>query len=309
MNQGKLLPAMLLACVAGTVWGQDSGDTTTLAPAASDTVASYESEIRSAVDGYIDAINRGDAAAAAEYWSETGQIVSADGNRLLGKAAISENLKMSLGENSQRMVSVSDVTIRLLAPTVAIEEGLALETDAEGTSLLSDYQAIHVKQDGKWKLESLKESAIKESASSHDHLKELEWMIGDWIDQEGETTIQTHVRWTSNGSFMTRSFSVETAGVRELEGTQVIGWDPNRQQIRSWVFDSDGGFGSGAWTRSGDQWIVNGKFTVADGQQGSSTNTFTYVDANTFKWKSTDRKLGDEPLIDVAEVAVSRVVQ
>ena len=29
--------------------------------------------------------------------------------------------------------------------------------------------------------------------------------------------------------------------------TQRIGWDPAAKQIRSWEFDSEGGFGEGTW--------------------------------------------------------------
>ena len=132
-------------------------------------------------------------------------------------------------------------------------------------------------------------------------------MIDEWVDQDGDTKIETSCQWTSNGNFMTRSFTVSNNGAVELEGTQVIGWDPKRKQIRSWVFDSDGGFGEGTWTRSKDQWTVKNKFQMADGRQGKSTNKFTYVDAYTFQWESTNRSVGEESLPDVKAAAVSRV--
>ncbi len=134
-------------------------------------------------------------------------------------------------------------------------------------------------------------------------------MIGEWVDQDEETSIETSCRWTSNGNFMTRSFTVIAGDAIALEGTQVIGWDPQRKQIRSWVFDSDGGFGDGSWTRAGDRWTVKNRFQTSGGRQGKSTNTFTYVDADTFKWQSKNRSLGDEGLPDVDAVAVQRVNQ
>ena len=42
----------------------------------------------------------------------------------------------------------------------------------------------------------------------------------------------------------------------DLEGTQVIGWDPAAGTIRSWMFDSDGGFGEGTWSKKDNSWIV-----------------------------------------------------
>ena len=64
-----------------------------------------------------------------------------------------------------------------------MEEGVARVISAEGESSFSNYQAIHVKQNNQWKMESLKKSEITVPTSSHDHLKELEWMIGKASDQ------------------------------------------------------------------------------------------------------------------------------
>ncbi len=296
MSFRKIIPLLFVALSASVVSAQDAGR-----------MSSDEAQVRAAVDGYLNAINTGDAAAAAEFWSETGQMVNSDGSRLQGKAAIQQDLESFLNENQQSQVNVSNVSIRFLTPTVALEEGQASLVNAVGESSSSTYQSIHVKQDGQWKLESLRETEVTPPPSSHDHLKELQWMIGDWIDQDDQTIIETSCRWTSNGNFMTRSFKVTTNGAVELDGTQVIGWDPQRKQIRSWVFDSEGGFGDGSWTRSGDQWTVKNKFKMSDGRDGKSTNTFTYVDNDTFKWQSKNRSLGEERLPDVNAVAVNRV--
>jgi len=292
----RLTPILVIALSATVVSAQDVGE-----------VSSNEAEIRAAIEGYLAAINSGDAAAAGDYWSDTGQMVNADGSRLDGKAAIQNDLESSLSETARKQVRVSNVMIRFLAPSVALEEGEATIVSANGESSSSTYQAIHVKQNGLWKLESLRETEIEADPTSHDRLKEIAWMIGDWVDQVDETRIETSCQWTSNGNFMTRSFKVITNGAIELEGTQVIGWDSKRKQIRSWVFDSDGGFGDGSWARSKDQWTVKNKFQLSDGRQGKSTNTFTYVDENTFKWESTNRSVGDESLPDVNAAAVQRV--
>ena len=69
-------------------------------------------------------------------------------------------------------------------------------------------------------------------------LRDLDWLIGDWIDKGENTTIKTKCRRTRGGHFLTRTFSIETEGKVVLEGTQVIAWDPIFQTIRSWMFDS-----------------------------------------------------------------------
>ena len=97
------------------------------------------------------------------------------------------------------------------------------------------------------------ESTEAAAPAPYEQLKVLEWMIGEWVDEGEDMTITTVCRWTRNRCFMTRSFKVSTADGRELEGTQIIGWDPAEKRIRSWLFDSEGGFGEARWTRDGSR--------------------------------------------------------
>ena len=43
-------------------------------------------------------------------------------------------------------------------------------------------------------------------------LDELEWMVGQWVDQGEDSTITTKCSWTKNRKFLTRSFSVTIEG-------------------------------------------------------------------------------------------------
>ena len=64
----------------------------------------------------------------------------------------------------------------------------------------------------------------------------------------------------------------------DLEGTQVIGWDPAAGTIRSWMFDSDGGFGEGTWSKKDNSWIVKFNQVLPDGRKASATNIYTLID-------------------------------
>jgi hypothetical protein len=44
--------------------------------------------------------------------------------------------------------------------------------------------------------------------------------------------------------------------VSDREVTEIIGWDPETQSIRSWVFTSAGRFAEGVWERDGNAWTV-----------------------------------------------------
>ena len=137
-------------------------------------------------------------------------------------------------------------------------------------------------------------------------LDDLAWMVGHWVDQGEDVTITTNCSWTKNRKFLTRSFRVAIDNEVTLEGTQVVGWDPIERRIRSWTFDSEGGFGEGRWIHDGGRWLVKTSFVLASGDRASALNVFTYVDPDTFRWQSIDREVGGELQPNIPEVTVVR---
>lgn len=137
-------------------------------------------------------------------------------------------------------------------------------------------------------------------------LRDLDWLIGEWIDEGEDATIRTKCHRTRGGHFLARTFSIETEGKVVLEGTQVIAWDPIFQTIRSWMFDSEGGFSMGTWSQDGDHWNVKAAHTLASGERASAINVLTYVDENTIRWKSINREIEGELQPNIPEVTVVR---
>ena len=110
-------------------------------------------------------------------------------------------------------------------------------------------------------------------------MQDLAWLVGEWIDDSPDATVAATVTWTKNKSFLSYAFKASAPGMDDLEGTQVIGWDPAAGTIRSWMFDSDGGFGEGTWSKKGNTWIVKFSQVLPDGRKASATNIYTLVDA------------------------------
>jgi hypothetical protein len=131
-------------------------------------------------------------------------------------------------------------------------------------------------------------------------------MVGSWIDDSHGTLIETDCEWTKNQNFLTRSFTWKSGDEVRMSGMQIIGWDPANKRIRSWVFDSDGGFSEGKWTRKGDRWLIQQVGTLQDGGQSTATNILTYLDDDNFSWQSIDRTVDGEVLPNVPEVVVTR---
>ena len=92
-----------------------------------------------------------------------------------------------------------------------------------------------------------------------------------------------------------------------MSGMQVIGWDPAAKTIRSWTFDSDGGFDRGTWTQKKDRWFIRNEGVLADGQKGLDGSTIMKkVDENSFTWQTIERTAGGELLPSIPEVLVVR---
>jgi uncharacterized protein (TIGR02246 family) len=228
------------------------------------------------------------------------------GEQLVGREAIEKQFAAVFAEaKGAKLLAMSD-SIQFVSPNVAVEHGTAQVMRADQPPEQSEYTAVYVKRDGQWQLDRVTEEDVPVVPSHYEQLKELEWMIGTWVDQDEQNRIETTCQWTKNQNFMTRSFTVSVRDRIDMAGMQIVGWDPAAKQIRSWVFDSDGGFGEGVWRRKDNRWYVQSTGTLSDGRKSSSVNIFTYVDDNTHTWQSVNRVAGGELLPNVDEVVVVR---
>jgi uncharacterized protein (TIGR02246 family) len=269
--------------------------------------------IRERVEAYVAAYNKHDAAALAELWADDAVYLNHNtGESVQGRPAIAAMFEEMFKAGEADHLSVAVDSIRLVTADVAIEDGKAHLAPADGEPIPSSYTAVHVKKDGKWYLTSVRETDLSVSSQTNDQpeqpgaLDQLAWMVGEWVDQDEEATVRTTCDWAKNGNFLTSNFEVAVDGAIALEGTQVIGWDPATQSIRSWMFDSEGGFGEGVWSRNGDQWTVETRSTQADGSQATASNIYTVLDDKTFTWRSANRQVDGEPQPEIEEVPVYR---
>ena len=87
----------------------------------------------------------------------------------------------------------------------------------------------------------------------------------------------------------------------------MIGLDPTTDEIRTWTFEADGGYGEGTCTRDGDKWLFASSATLADGRAMTATNILTPIDRDTFVWQPTNLTIDDEPVGNLPPVRVTRV--
>jgi len=262
--------------------------------------------IRAAIDSYVSAYNRGDAPAVAAHWSETGVWTSPAGERFQGRAAIEKEMVALFAKEKQVRIEVLNPTVRIIAPDAAVEEGTVRVLLPQQPPDDSTYLAVHVKKNGQWKLDSVRETETSQAPDAGASLKDLAWLVGDWVDQHGASAVEASVTWTRNDAFLSYTFKMSMPGQEPLEGTQVIGWDPAASTIRSWMFDSDGGIGEGAWSRQGNAWVVKFNQVLPDGRRASATNIYTPLSVNAFSWKSIGRTVEGEALPNIEATRVVR---
>ena len=205
--------------------------------------SSEEQAVRSVGKAYVQAFNSRDTKALAGFWSpEAVYINRVSGEQVTGRDAISGQFDALLKAEASLKLKADVKSIEFVSPNVAVEQGLATFLSANSEPESVDYSAVYIRRDGRWLLDRVTDDPKPEVRTNYEHLKDLEWMIGSWVDEWDEGQVATDCSWSKNKNFITRSFAVSVKDQINLSGIQFIGWDPAEKQIRSWTFDSDGGF-------------------------------------------------------------------
>ena len=263
--------------------------------------------IEKSIQSYIDAFNSRDAKLLAAHWSLEGVYISRlDGSQIRGRDKLEKAFAAQFAKHQDAQIEVATESIDFVSPNVALEEGTATVTRPDEAPSSSRYSVVHIKRDGKWMIDRISEEQMLSPTAHDDALRELEWMVGTWVDQSTGDIVRLECQWSKNRRFLVRYFTVKSPEQIELSGMQLIGWDPVQEEIRSWVFDSDGGFGQGTWTAKNDRWISQQIATLADGRLASSTTVIHPLDDNRFSWQKINRVVDGEILPSIEEVIIVR---
>ncbi len=273
----------------------------------SPTTDSERAAIEHAIQSYVVAFNAQDAKAMAQHWSPDGVYISNfTGERVVGREAIVAALAEIFAAEGKRQLAVATESIEFISPNVALERGSATVKYPDQSTIETAYRGIYVRRDGRWLIDRITEDEPPSDGSRYQQLKELEWIIGEWVDQAGNDTIRIECKWTKNRNYISRAYTVNVGDQIDSSGLQIIGWDPKLERIRSWLFDSNGGFVEGTWIQKGDRWFVQSVATLTEGTAGSFTSIFRPLDQDTYSWQKVHRIVGGEILPNIDEVIVLR---
>ncbi len=257
---------------------------------------------------FVDAYAARDAQAIGQLFTEDAEFFDEFGERTTGRDAIIALFQDVFDATPDASIDAIDLErVRFITPAVALEEGVTKSRSAPGAVLQpSRYVALHVKgSDGIYRINTLK-SHGQEAGERVEQLNQLAWLVGDWVNETGDGVVNTSCQWSEDGNYLLRSFDITREGETVMNGNQRIGWDPLRKQLRSWTFDSAGGFFEGQWVQADDHWLVTVNGVTAEGEPASGTSVYTLVDAEMITWRYRDLIIGNTISEDMAPITMVR---
>ncbi|WP_197440315.1 YybH family protein [Polystyrenella longa] len=285
------------------------------APAAvstkTETAVEPTADLKKALDGYVSAYNERNVDALLSYWSAGGVYTTSNGNQIQGIEELKESFTSYFADlDKSTRLEVPEYEHEMISPKIARETGIAMLYQEGQDPERSEYTAYYIREGDEWKLESLEELVIVPEVSNYEQLQPLEWMIGEWVidGNKSDTTVTFTNKWTMNQNFIISNFTITTDGQTEMSGAQLIGWDPVAETLRSWIFDSQGGFGTGSWSENNGHWSLRMLFQTNEGETASAINIYTPIDMDTYQFESVSRERGGQLLPSIEKVTAHRVV-
>jgi uncharacterized protein (TIGR02246 family) len=270
-----------------------------------------EVKVRASLAAYLDAFNQQQLDKVSEYWSPAAtHIDRATGERTEGRDAIVADIQEAFASNAPPRIAGEITHVRVLSPTIALVHGTTSILSTTSEPVRSNFSAVMTAAGDRWQFDSVDESPLPSPTMPSEALQSLEWLIGSWVDTSDSMRVDTTFRWSSRQAFLIRSFAVTTwedSEERTHEGTQIIGWDPRTEQIRSWKFESDGSFGEAIWSQSGADWFVKSNEVMSDGRTASGTYVLTPDGSDQMVVKLIGHEIDGEPRPAQPPVTMVRV--
>jgi uncharacterized protein (TIGR02246 family) len=275
------LAAMSVLLAVGVVRAADSPDDAAVAA------------VRKSGERLVIAFNAGKIDELANMFLPKGELIDEEGTVYQGPQEIKDLLKTFFQQFAGAKLAINVESIRLVGP-VAIDEGTRTMTAADG-AVKSQFRYISVwaKTDKGWQLASLRDFADDPAPTPQDNLQPLAWLVGDWINEGADGKVAISYRWSDDKNFLLGEFLINSSEGAPRKTTQRIGWDPSIGRIRSWLFDSDGGFAEGFWTVTEEGIVIKSSSVNSDGSTATATLDITSQDKDHFTIEGTDRIVGD----------------
>src|SRR5262245_28603324 len=225
-----------------------------------------EDAIAKIMQTFTQAFEKGDADAAAACVTAGAELIPDDSPPVRGREAIRKAFAEYFPKNPGMKVSLDVESTRFTSRDTAIQEGQIKVVPKKGETTYNKYSILLVREDGKWLLGYIKEWPDENAA-----LLDVDWLIGTWTANRKDDEVRTSYEWFGDKSFIKAQFTVRTKE-KTYTGMQMIGEDPTTGELRTWIFEHDGGFGEGTITKDGKKWVFESTTALTDGSILEASN-------------------------------------
>jgi len=254
---------------------------------------------------YLKAVNSGDAKQAASFWAENADYTGPDGVTVRGRAELEKSFAAEFKAHPKSTLELKVSNNRSIGNRAVVTEGtcvLKLPTAKE--PLETQFTTLFIREDDGWKIASVRE--WNASTAKKTTLKDIDWLLGDWIATNDGKELRTTYKWDESKTFLHETYSLTKEGKTLAAGMQIIGANPHGG-LRAWLFDRSGATGESFWSRDENRWVIEAIGVLPNGSETAAVNILVPLGPDRFTWQSTARVAGGVELNDTPPVKVTRV--
>lgn len=252
---------------------------------------------------FVTAYNSQDAAALAALFTADGEITALAGDQITSRRAEIQTRYEQIFADEPHQISIEVGSVRFVAPNVAIEDGLFHLTPANDDTApprSSSFTTVLVKEESTldWRIASTRTLGdVTDAAGQLSDLAEI--LKGEWTCSTPDgVRLDLALGWDNGGKFVIGDMLSTTPDAEPQEGSIRIGWNADKKQIVSWIFDGAGGFNHGTWIRTNNGWMIRSEGTTGDGESLSAIQELSSQGADTLIWTVTQRVVEGEKAPD-----------
>jgi len=273
--------------------------------AADDTPA--ENPVAAVTQAYQEAFNAGHADKLAALHAKNAEWIDSDGTTHSTRDAIRAVLAKAFAAAPGRTIEFAVDKVRPVGDSVILETGSAVVTSPDGERAVSSYATVYEKDGDQWRIAQVTETAPSVSPTPASQLSALRWLEGTWQGENSRRPVTLKVAEAQNGNFLTINYSFGDNG-DEGTSTEVIGYDAAQDHVRSWTFDSAGGFSEATWQPDGGNWLLVSRSVNPDGTRASSQLEIRpAADGRSFIVEGYNRESGGVPMPKLGPIKFNAV--
>jgi hypothetical protein len=248
-----------------------------------------EKEMLTATDRLVSAFNESSVEKLLDTFLPEGELIDEEGNLHAGHEEIKTLATTYFEKFPATKTQATLESVRQVGDLV-FTDGSRVVSSADGRSFSAlRFAAVWKKTESGYRLVSLRDFSDAQPLTPHEALKSLEWIAGEWVNEGSDARVELAFRWSDDENFILGEITVRRGDTLVARSSQRIGYDAARGIVRSWTFDSDGGFGASEWEPGDNGWVLQSAATGPDGAQASATMSIMPVNEDRFTIRVSNR--------------------